>query len=190
MIVVTEPFDEKKSYLSVKANEGMIAFVSFLIKVQEDQDQKEGILKISSFKKPYGGGYLTLTFIVDTGDNPAIRDQLNRHFEGLTEASMRQHIGKELEALNKVSLDTVADIEDWSIKEINAHFRKLKGEEKTVVEQLLLPALETVLPCTFQPVEWWPLDKVKQAASSEGDWVDHLASGSIKALFRKWFGSE
>ena len=46
-----KPFDEKKSYLSIKAHEGMIAFAGFLIEVVEGEAKKEGILKISSFKK-------------------------------------------------------------------------------------------------------------------------------------------
>ena len=188
MITVTKPFDEKKSYLSIKAHEGIIAFVSFLIKGLKDRGPKEGILKIASSKKPYGGGYLTLTFMVDTPDNPSMRDQLDRHFEGLTESVLYEHMGGNLEGINKVSLDTVAQIEDWYIEEINVHFRSFKGGEKTEVEQSLLPALEKVLPCTFQPVEWWPIDKVKRAAASEGDWVDQVSTGSIKALFRKWFG--
>ena len=186
---MTEPFDEKKSYLSIKAHEGMIAFVSFLIKVEGDRDPKEGILKIASSKKPYGGGYLTLTFMVDTADDPSFKDRLERHFERLKESALYEHIGGNLEGINKVSLDTVAKIEDLHIEEINVHLRTCRGGEKTEVEQSLLPAIEKVLPCKFQPVEWWPLDKVKRAASSEGDWVDQVSSGSIKALFRKWFGS-
>ena len=46
-----KPFDEKQSYLSIKAHEGMIAFVGFLIEIAEGEDKKEGILKISSFEK-------------------------------------------------------------------------------------------------------------------------------------------
>jgi len=189
-IVVTEPFDPKKSYMSVKANEGMISFVSFLINLEEGKAAKEGILKISSFIKPYGGGYLTLTFIVDTGGAADIKERLDGSFEGLTEQSLRDHMGAELERMNKVSLDTVAHIENWYLEEINVHFRRLEGVEKTIVEQSLLPALENALPCTFQPVEWWPMEKVKQAASSEQDWVDQVSTGSVKTLFRKWFGSD
>jgi len=164
---VTEPFDERKSYLAIKAHEGMIAFVSFLIKVTEKQDQKEGILKISSFDKPFGGGYLTLTFIVDIGDGAPLKDELNRCFQRLTERSLRQHMGLEFESLNRVSLNRIAHVSDWQIEEINIHFKAFRGEQKTIVEQYLLPALERLLPCSFHPVEWWPEDKVKRAASSE-----------------------
>ncbi len=189
MYSVTDSFNEKKSYISIKAHEGMIAFVSFLIKLQGDKAQKEGILKISSSKKPYGGGYLTLTFMVDTDGYSPIKDELNQYFEMLTEKSLRENMGIKFETLSKVSLDTVAHIEDWYIEELHIHFKALAGEEKTIVEQYLLPALKKSLPCTFQPVEWWPLDKIERAAaSSEEDWVDLLTSGSVKALFKKWFG--
>ena len=184
---VTEPFDPKKSYLSIKTHEGIIAFAGFLFHLEENGPEKEGILKISSFHKAYGGGYLTLTFIVDTGDNPALRDQLDPWFNRLTESALREHIGQQLERINKVSLDALAHVENWYIEEINLYFRSVEGEEKTLIEQCLIPAIQNILPCTFHPVEWWP---AAQAGKAETDLPDSSSSDFLKGLFRRWFKSD
>ena len=61
-------YDPRKSYLSLKAHENMLAFVGF--RFQAGQAREEGVIKLSCFQKPYGGGYLTLTIIVDTAYRP------------------------------------------------------------------------------------------------------------------------
>ena len=182
-----KPFDEKKSYRSIKAHEGMIAFAGFIIQVLEGEAKKEGILKISSFKKAYGGGYLTLTFIVDTGDLPAVKDHMERHFANLTVSALEPFVGKTLERINKVQLDEVLHVENWYVEEINIHLTTFDGEEKQIVEQSLIPAFEKILRCSFQPVEWWPLGSPDTAEFSEQGWIETLTPESIKRIFQKWF---
>ena len=186
---MTEAFDPKKSYLSIKTHEGIIAFTGFLFHLEETGSEKEGILKIASFHKAYGGWSLTLTFIVDTGDDSAFKDQLDPWFNQLTEGALREHIGQQLERINKVSLDALAHVEDWYIVEINLHFRSLKGEEKVLVEQELIPALQNILPCTFRPVEWWPAARERQENAAEEGLPDLLTADFLKGLFRRWFTS-
>jgi hypothetical protein len=182
---MTEPFDPKKSYLSVKASEGIIAFVGFKIHTREDAPVKEGVLKIAADYKAYGGGSLTLTFIVDTEDDEALKNQLGQMFGVITENVLRKNIGSNLDRLNKVSLDTLAHIESWYVQEISAHFRVLKGEEKTVVEQSLLPALEKILPFSFLPVEWWPA--LHTDAASAQALPGAADSSFLKGFFQKLF---
>ena len=182
---MTEPFDPKKSYLSIKAHEGIIAFVGFQIRFTEKAPLKEGVLKIASEYKAYGGGSLTLTFIVDTKDDSQLKQQLDQMFKGLTEKSLRENIGSNMNRLSKVSLDMLADVEDWYIQEISVHFRILKGEEKPVVEQSVLPALEKVLPVTFQPVEWWPIHRTTETPASELPEV--VSSSFLKGFFKRLF---
>ena len=182
-----QPFDEKKSYLSIKAHEGMIAFAGFLIEVVEGEAKKEGILKISSFKKAYGGGYLTLTFIVDTEVLPAVKEHLDRHFANLTASALEPFVGKTLERINKVKLDEVLHVQDWYVEEINIHLTALKGEEKPIVEQSLLPAFEKILPCSFHPVEWWPMESRESEETSEQGLIETVTPDSIKSIFQRWF---
>ena len=182
-----QPFDEKKSYLSIKAHEGMIAFVGYLMEIEEGEAKKEGILKISSFHKAYGGGSLTLTFIIDTQDLPAVKESLDRHFANLTETTLKPFVGKTLERINKVKLDEVLHVQDWYVEEINVHLTALKGEEKTIVEKSLIPAFEKILPCSFQPVEWWPMESRVSEEPSEQGWIETLTPESIKGIFQKWF---
>jgi hypothetical protein len=84
---MTQEFDPKKSYLAVKAHEKMIAYVGFGIQVGDDHRSKDGVIKISSFQRPYGGGYITLTFIVDTEDGRELKDHLKQIFNKLTQKS-------------------------------------------------------------------------------------------------------
>ncbi len=182
---MTEPFDPKKSYLSIKAHEGIIAFVGFQFRLSENDSLKEGILKIASDYKAYGGGSLTLTFIVDTRNDKDLKNRLGQMFKGIAETSLRENIGSNMNRLNKVSLDTIADIEDWYVEEISVHFRILKGEEKPVVEQSLLPALEKLLPLTFHPVEWWPAGQ--KTATPASELPDAVSSSFLKGLMKKLF---
>ena len=63
---MTREFDPIKSYLTLKAHEKMIAYVSLRFPMDGKNRGREGVIKISSFHRPYGGGQLTLTFIIDT----------------------------------------------------------------------------------------------------------------------------
>jgi hypothetical protein len=182
-----KPFDEKKSYLSIKAHEGMIAFAGFLIEVIDGEAKKEGILKISSSKKAYGGGYLTLTFIVDTEVLPDVKEHLDRHFANLTASALEPFVGKTLERINKIQLGEVLNVQDWYVEEINVHLTALKGEGKAIVEKSLIPAFEKILPCSFHPVEWWPMENRDSAEPSEQGLLETLAPESIKGIFQRWF---
>ncbi|CAB1074446.1 hypothetical protein D1AOALGA4SA_2265 [Olavius algarvensis Delta 1 endosymbiont] len=44
---MTQEFDPRKSYLAVKANEKMLAYVGFVFPLEEDGKSKEGVVKIS-----------------------------------------------------------------------------------------------------------------------------------------------
>jgi hypothetical protein len=105
---MTREFDPKKSYLTLKAHEKMIAYASFCFQYEDQDKGKEGVLKISAFHRAYGGEQLTLTFIVDTEGNQALRRRLDKLFENITAKSVRPHLGKSFEKLVKVSLDDLA----------------------------------------------------------------------------------
>ena len=180
---MTQEFDPRKSYLAVKANEKMIAYDSFVFQLEENGKSKEGVVKISSLHRPYGGGYLTLTFMVDKGD--AAKNDLEMICDNITENSLRPQLGGEFERMVRVDLDMLEETKGWYIEEFNIFFRTITGREKVLVEEKLLPALEGILPCKFEPVEWWPEGRKTEAPS--GKEIDtHL---SLKGFFKKWFGS-
>ena len=182
---MTQEFDPRKSYLTVKANENMIAYVGFDIQLADTGKSKEGVVKISSLRRPYGGGYLTLTFMVDKGQDADLDSQLGNLFDGITEDSLRKQLGIEFERMVRVDLDVLEETKGWSIEEINVYFRTIAGREKVLVEEKLLPALECMLPCKFESVEWWPEGRKSVSPSS----ADIDESPSLKGLFKKWFGS-
>ena len=180
---MTQEFDPQKSYLSLKAHEKMIAYVIFAVNFGKDDESKEGVLKISSFQRPYGGGYFTLTFIVDTKDAKDLKDDLNQDFNSLTEDSLKPFLGKNMEKIVKVSLDSLEKIPEWYIEEVSVHFSQLDERVNALIEHRLIPALAACLSFTFEPVEWWPADKPVEIPSG-ASLTGHL---SLKALFGKWF---
>jgi hypothetical protein len=181
---MTQEFNPRKSYLALKANENMIAFVGFVFDLEKRGETKEGVVKLSSFHRPYGGGYLTLTFIVDKGQDKALVRQLERLCDNLTENAIRPLLGKEFERLVKVDLDSLEETKGWYLEEINVHFSVMEGREKVLIEERLFPALERILPCKFDPVDWWP--EGKRAEAPEGREIDEQMS--LRGLFKKWFG--
>ena len=183
---MTQEFDPRKSYLAIKANEKMIAYVGLVFIFDENDKSKEGVVKISSFHRPYGGGYLTLTFIVDRGKDSALKTKLEKVCSRITEESLKPRLGRDFERVVKVDLDMLDETKGWYIEEINVYFRTIEEREKVLVEEKLLPALECILPCKFENVEWWPEGRrTEPPAGSE------IANQkSVRGLFKKWFGTE
>ncbi len=61
----------------------------------------------------------------------------------------------------------------------------VKSSEKVLIEQQLIPAIEKLLPCTFDPVEWWP-EGIDTQTPAQEEIEGHI---SLRGLFRKWFGT-
>jgi hypothetical protein len=181
---MTQEFDARKSYLAVKASEKMVAFVGFVIPLEEDGKTKEGVAKISSFHRPYGGGYLTLTFILDKGQDEELIDRYQQLCDNLTEDNLRPLLEKGFERMVKVDLDLLERSEGWYIDELNVYFRTVEGREKVLIEEQLLPAIEKLLPCKFNSVEWWPEGRKTHTPEEEIE-----GHSSLRGLFRKWFGT-
>ena len=182
---MTREFDPKKSYLAVKANEKMIAYAGLTIDLQQNGERKEGVVKISSFQRAYGGGYLTLTFIVDKGKDERLLKLLEPLFAKLTEDTLRPLLGKAFERMVRVDLDLLEDVKSWYVEEINVYFQAIKGQEKSLVEAKIIPALEKILPCQFDAVEWWPEGKETGIPGAK----EIQEQVSLRGLFKKWFGS-
>ena len=180
---MTEEFDPKKSYLSLKAHEKMVAYVGFKIQNGKDGRNQEGVIKISSFNRPYGGGYFILTFIVDISDDQNLKKKLGQRFDELTEDSLKPFLGKDMEKMVKVSLDSLEKIPEWYIEEVSIHFSKIEERLNVLIEDRLIPALASSLSFSFDTVEWWPADKPVE----EPEETSLLENLSLKGMFRKWF---
>jgi hypothetical protein len=154
---MTREFDPKKSYLTLKAHEKMIAYVGFRFPIDGKDRGREGVIKISSFNRPYGGGQLTLTFIIDTEGDEALRHRLDDLFKRISDASVRSKLGNSFEKVVKVSLDALADIHSWYVEEVSIH--------------------------DFEKIEWWP-ENLAQRPLSRKEIDEHP---SVKQLFKRWF---
>ena len=180
---MTTEFDPKKSYLTLKPHEKMIAYVSFRFQHAGRDAAKEGVLKISSFHRPYGGGQLTLTFIIDTEGDGTLKKSLDDRFANITNESVRPLLGKSFAKVVKVSLDALARIQDWYVEEVNVHYHSFDERDNVLIEDRLIPALEGVLAFSFDSVEWWPENLAQRRLSSKE--IDEHPS--LKSLFKKWF---
>ena len=181
-----QEFDARKSYLAVKASEKMVAFVGFVIPLKGDGKTKEGVVKISSLHRPYGGGYLTLTFIVDRGQDKELLDGHQRLCDNLTEDAFKPLLEKGFERMVKVDLDSLERSKGWYIEEINVYFKTFEGREKVLIEEQIVPAIEKLLPCKFDPVEWWPEGTETKTPEQEA----FEGKISLRGLFRNWFGTD
>ena len=180
---MTREFDPKKSYLTLKAHEKMIAYAGFRFQYEGQDKGREGVIKISSFHRPYGGGQLTLTFIIDTEGDKDLRHRLDELFAGITDATISPKLGKHFEKVVKVSLDDLAHVQNWYVEELTIHFRSLEDRTNVLIEERLIPALEKVLRIEFEGVEWWPENLVQRPLSRK-EIAEHP---TVKQLFKKWF---
>jgi len=180
---MTREFDPKKSYLTLKAHEKMIAYVSFRLPIDGKDTGREGVIKISSYNRPYGGGQLTLTFIVDTEGNEALKQQLDDLFNRITDESIRSKLGNSFEKVVKVSLDALAHMQGWYVEEVAIHFRSFEERANVLIEEKLIPVLKKILGIEFENVEWWPENLVQRPLSQKE--IDEHPS--VKQLFKRWF---
>jgi hypothetical protein len=181
-------YDLSKITRSLKTGENVIAFTSFTID-QANQPSKEGVLKISSFYRPDWSGYLTLTFIMDTDADLRFQDDLTRHFADITEKTLRPHFKGQFETVFRCPMDALSKSPAWYFEEINIYFKSIKGRERGVIEQQLIPALEKLLPFHFGPLEWWdqqtPKLKIPQAPAGK----NKVEAESLMSAMVKWFRS-
>ena len=180
---MTREFDPKKSYLTLKAHEKMIAYVSFRFPIEGKDTGREGVIKISSFHRPYGGGQLTLTFIIDTEGDEALRHKLDELFGKITDESIRSKLDTSFEKVVKVSLDALAHMQGWYVEEVAIHFRSFEERANVLIEQKLIPVLKKILGIEFENVEWWPENLVQRPLSQKE--IDEHPS--VKQLFKRWF---
>ena len=183
-MTTTPPFDSKKSYLSLKAHETMLGYASFGIRLDGGQFQ-EGVIKIAAQRHPYGGVQYTLTVIVDTEGEPAVKAQLDALVQHLCTDLFRPHLGQGFDRLVMMPLDVFAQHPGWLITELNFHFRRTDERDSVMLEEKLLPALACVLPITIDAVDWWPVGRTQSAPPAAGS----SGEGSLKSFFTRWFGT-
>ncbi|MFH0994879.1 MAG: hypothetical protein V1844_05200 [Pseudomonadota bacterium] len=177
-------YDLSKITRSLKTDEKVIGFTGFSID-QDNQPAKEGVLKISSFSRPDWSGYLTLTFIMEIEGDSRIEDDLTRHFSSINENTLRPHFKEEFETIFRCPMDAPSKSTAWYFEEINIYFKALKGRERRIIEQHLIPALEKMLPFHFNPVEWWDQQPRKTVAVASSTSKNKIGAGSLKSELLK-----
>ncbi len=185
---MTDPYDPRTSALSLKSNEGMIAFTGFQTRVGPEEGEKEGVLKISSTQNPYRGDCLIFTFIMDAHEAHVVEKVMGERFEKLTEPALTRCFGAQLESVVLKCLDEYLSVPGWYIQDVSFCFTTHIEQKKTLVEKDIFPCLERVLACRFQPVEWWPQTSSSAKESSATTWVDKPGFKAFRHLFDKWFG--
>jgi len=181
-----EVYDLSKITLALKSNENLTGFAGFSI--EDGSGTREGVLKISSFYRPNGGGYMTLTFIMDVPEDSNSRSLLGSRFNGITEKTLKPFFGDVVETVLRCPMDSLTQSRSWQYEEINIYINSLKGVERRIIEHQLMPALKQLLPFRFESVEWWEptqqeLNPVKPAS-------DQPKPASLTSAFMKWIRSK
>lgn len=152
--VMQKSYDITQSLFSAKASEGMIAFAGFRASDAENAAGSEGVLKIAAFTRPDGGGYLTLTFVIDLEGNANQRSELQARFRRVDQDALAARLGSDFEMLIEVPLNTFAETTQFYIEELNLYFHRLAGRERWLLEEQALPMLGQLLNFTFEPLDW------------------------------------
>jgi hypothetical protein len=181
-------YDISKITRSLKTDEKVIAFTGFSID-HGNPPGNEGVLKISAYSRPDWSGYLTLTFIMDTEADPRIQEDLTRHFSGINESTLRPHFQEDFETVFQCPIEAPSKSPARYFEEINIYFKMLKGRERRIIEQHLIPALEKMLPFHFEPLEWWDPQPRKTEAVPSSAGKNTIAAGSLKSALMKWLRS-
>ena len=181
-------YDLSRITRSLKTDEKVIAFTGFSI-IHDNQPGKEGVLKISSYSRPDWSGYLTLTFIMEIEGDLQIQENLARHFSIINENTLRPHFKEEFEAVFRCPVDALSKSPAWYFEEIDIFFKALKGRERRIIEQHLIPSMEKILPFRFDPMEWWDQHPRKSEAAQSSAGNNKVEAGSLKSAVMKWFRS-
>ncbi len=147
-------YDVTQSLFSAKASEGMIAFAGFSASDAENAAGSEGVLKIAAFTRPDGGGYLTLTFVIDLTGNASQRSELQARFRRVDQDALAARLGPDFEMLIEVPLNTFAETTQFYIEELNLYFYRLARFERRLLEDRAIPTLGQLLNFTFEPLDW------------------------------------
>lgn len=153
--------DLKKQLRDLKAGENMAAFAGFVLNLGEALPPKDGVLKIAEFIRPDGSGYLTITFQLDMGPDPAEHQALGAAFQRLfTFAARADHVlgrarfGKGFDYM--LCMDQgLSEGEVWYTAEADIYYTSLRGRVRELVEASVLPGLAEILPVTFEAPNWW-----------------------------------
>ena len=183
-------YDVTQSLFSAKASEGMIAFTGFKVADVENADVEnpeggEGVLKIAAFTRPDGGGYLTLTFVVDLEGNAQRCSELQAQFRSIDQDVLTARLGPDFEMLIEVPLNTFAETKQFYIEELNLYFYRLAGRERRLLEDQAIPMLSQILGFRFEPLEW--VAETPRRTSS--DPVEHFdqTTLSLKQRIKQYF---
>jgi hypothetical protein len=64
---------------------------------------------------------------------------------------LKPYLEKDMEKIVKVSLDSLEEIPQWYIEEISVHFSNMGERLNVLIEEKLIPALESGLSFSFDP---------------------------------------
>jgi hypothetical protein len=126
---------------------------------------------------------------MDTETDSRIQDDLARHFSSINENTLRPHFKAAFETVFQYPMDALSKSKAWYLEEINIYFKTLKGRERRIIEQHLIPALEKMLPFHFDPVEWWDQQPRKTEADQPSASKNPTVAGSLKSALIQWFRS-
>jgi len=153
--------DLKRQLRELKAHEKLAGFTGFGLDLGLGGPRKDGVLKISEFVRPDGSGYITLTFQTDPDVEPEKRAALASIFEGFARFAQAAdattgavRFGQGFEYIMMVA-EGMSDGDPWVLVDLDLYYKNLRGRLRPLLEKTVLPGLASVLPVTFETVNWW-----------------------------------
>ena len=176
-------YDLTQSLFSAKAREGMIAFAGF--RTSAAAEGYEGVLKIAAFHRPEGGGYLTLTFLIDLEGDDARRAGLQARFRRVDQDALAARLSPDFQMVLEVMLNSFSESSQFYIEELNLYFHRLAGHERRLLEEQVIPALSQLLDFTFDPIDWLAASRpVAPPVAAERP----AREPSLKERIKEWLG--
>lgn len=172
--------DITRSLVTGKVGEGMIAFTGLRLL------GADGVLKVAAFRRPDDSGYLTLTCLIDLESRSTGRKDLEQRFDHVSQPRLQAWLGDDFQVLVSVPLDGFAPSGNFFIQEFNLYFRSLAGRERFLLQERVLPALEHLLGCVFDELDWVEDIQPAQGAYENAPEQDSSAPMSLKQHLRRW----
>lgn len=162
-----EIIDLRQDFITAKSKENVIAFAGFHLTTSQVTQQRDGLLAVSSRKRHDGSGYITLTFMIDTENDPAANQLIVQSFKKLAKRDLNVRLGQDFETMIETSVDFDRN-ENWFMDSFTFYFDRLDKIKRYHVEGKLVPTFEALLPVKIDSVEWLPDDvSVPAPGSSE-----------------------
>lgn len=183
---MTEVIDLRQDFITAKSKENVVAFAGFRLTTPQADQQRDGLLAVSSRRRNDGSGYITLTFMIDTENDPAANQLIVQTFKKLEKKDLNVRLGQDFETMIETSVDFDQN-ENWFMDSFSFYFDHVGKIKRYHVEGKLVPTFEALLPVKIDSVEWLP-DDVSVPAPGDSEIASEEGVSGFRRFLKGLFG--